>query len=106
MPKYKAGRGKHYGKIKLFITVYYGVYYGLLQILRAFITEITVFLQGNLFTLEKRSQIRPKTPYFLWKIAQNQDLFITDITEYHGYHGIFFITEYYGKLWCLMFPPV
>ncbi len=57
--------GEHYGKIKLFITVYYGVYYGLLRILRTFITEITVLLQGNLFTLEKLSQIRPKTPTFV-----------------------------------------
>jgi hypothetical protein len=56
--------GEHNGKIKLFDTVYYGAYYGLLWVLHNFITEITVLLQGNLFTLEKLSQLGPKTPTF------------------------------------------
>ena len=44
----KQGGGNITVKKNLFITVYYGVYYGLLRILRTFITEITVLLQGNL----------------------------------------------------------
>ncbi len=91
-------RGKSLRKNKI-------LYYRLLLCLLRFITditefyygEITVLLQGNLFTLERLSQIRPITPtfeenhpklgFFLLRILRN----ITDITE-------FFITEYYGKL--------
>ncbi len=78
--------------------VYYGVYYGLFRILRTFIMEITVLLQGNLFTLERLSQIRPKTPTFV-ENRPKSGYFITDITEYYGYFGFFLlrnITENYG----------
>jgi hypothetical protein len=80
--------GEQYRKINLFITVYYGVYYGLLRILRNFIMEITVPLQGNLFNLKRLSQIRPENPTFggnqsksgpfLLRILRN----IMDITDF------------------------
>ncbi len=51
------GGGGHsrgdYGKIKLFIMVYYGDNYNLLRIFRTFIMEITVFSQGTFVYSEK-----------------------------------------------------
>ncbi len=75
------------GEIKLLITVYYSVYCSLLQ---NFITEITVLLQGNLFTLKRLSQIGPENPSFGGNRPKLGPF-------YYGYYGIF-ITEYYGKL--------
>jgi hypothetical protein len=53
--------------------------YGLLRILRTFIMEITVLLQGNLFTLKRLSQIGPKT-LLLGEIGQKPGPF------YYGYY--------------------
>ncbi len=66
--------------------MYYSVYYGVLRILRNFITEITVLFKNF-------AKSGPKT-VLLGEIGLNLDLFITDITEYYRYYGIF----YYGIL--------
>ncbi len=83
---------------QIFITVYYSVYLGLLWILRTFNTEITVLLQRNLFTLKILSQIRPENP----TVGENRPNLGP---FYYGYYVFFFITEYYGKLRSVMFPP-
>jgi hypothetical protein len=72
--------------------------------LRTFITEITVLLQGNLFTLKNLANSGPK-PYFWEKSAKIGTLLLRIITKYYRYCGIFFIAEYYGKLRSVL-PPL
>ncbi len=64
--------GKYYRNKNLFITEYYGVYYGILRILRTFITDITVLFLRNLLALEQGPQKRPENPLNMGKIGKNQ----------------------------------
>ncbi len=72
-------------------AVYYGVYYGLLRILRTFIKEIMVLLQVNWIILKRLSQIGPKDPTFGGEIGQNRNLFY----YYYGYYGILQILHHF-----------
>jgi hypothetical protein len=95
---HRAGGGEHYGKIKIYITVYYG-YYGIL------FRKLRCFNKGK--DLAKSGL---KTLLFFGKIGRNRDLYITDITEYYGYYGILqilrnFYYEILRKITACNVPP-
>ncbi len=91
--KSDTGRGRYYKNGKFLLQGFITVNYGILQILRTFITDITRLCIKDMLTLDQDPEKKlPKRSYLkktknLLKILRN----ITDITE-------FAITEYYRIL--------
>ncbi len=88
-----SGGGRYYGNGKFLLRVFITVYYGLLRILRSFITDVTGLSLRILLTLNQDTKKSLETLTFE-KNLEKSSQFITDITEYYGYYG----NRYYGIL--------